>query len=65
LNKWGFLYVQFRGNAYYYIIPTLVYILVKTCGVYTSVHTIAFTRTMARDDMAWLGVGDSTEKVQE
>ncbi|KFY25051.1 hypothetical protein V493_04866 [Pseudogymnoascus sp. VKM F-4281 (FW-2241)] len=29
LNKWGFLYVQFRASAYYYIIPTLVYILVK------------------------------------
>lgn len=29
LNKWGFLYVQFRGTAYYYIIPVLVYILVK------------------------------------
>jgi hypothetical protein len=29
LNKWGFLYVQFRATAYYYIIPTLVYLLVK------------------------------------
>lgn len=29
LNKWGFLYVQFRATAYYYIIPTLIYILVK------------------------------------
>lgn len=29
LNKWGFLYVQFRATAYYYIIPTLVYILIK------------------------------------
>lgn len=29
LNKWGFLYVQFRASAYYYILPTLVYILVK------------------------------------
>lgn len=26
LNKWGFLYVQFRVTAYYYIIPTLIYI---------------------------------------
>lgn len=29
LNKWGFLYVQFRATAYYFIFPTLVYILVK------------------------------------
>jgi hypothetical protein len=29
LNKWGFLYVQFRATAYYFILPTLVYILIK------------------------------------
>lgn len=29
LNKWGFLYVQFRATAYYFIIPTLAYIVVK------------------------------------
>jgi hypothetical protein len=29
LNKWGFLYVQFRASAYYFIVPVLVYILVK------------------------------------
>ncbi|MBE3045819.1 hypothetical protein IMZ48_25400 [Candidatus Bathyarchaeota archaeon] len=29
LNKWGFLYVQFRASAYYYIAPMLVYLLVK------------------------------------
>jgi hypothetical protein len=29
LNKWGFLYVQFRATAYYYIVPVLAYILVK------------------------------------
>ncbi|KAK4665243.1 putative flavin carrier protein 3 [Podospora pseudopauciseta] len=29
LNKWGFLYVQYRASAYYFIVPTLVYILVK------------------------------------
>ena len=29
LNRWGFLYIQFRATAYYYIIPTLLYILVK------------------------------------
>lgn len=29
LNKWGFLYVQFRATAYYFIFPLLVYILVK------------------------------------
>lgn len=29
LNKWGFLYVQFRATAYFYILPLLVYSLVK------------------------------------
>ncbi|KAL9128823.1 MAG: hypothetical protein Q9217_002576 [Psora testacea] len=29
LNKWGFLYVQFRATAYYFIMPVLIYILVK------------------------------------
>lgn len=29
LNKWGFLYVQFRATAYYFILPVLVYTVVK------------------------------------
>ncbi|KAH6607317.1 hypothetical protein Trco_003630 [Trichoderma cornu-damae] len=29
LNKWGFLYVQFRASAYYFIGPILLYTLVK------------------------------------
>lgn len=29
LNKWGFLYVQFRASAYYFVVPTLGYLLVK------------------------------------
>ncbi|KIN05634.1 hypothetical protein OIDMADRAFT_112578 [Oidiodendron maius Zn] len=29
LNKWGFLYVQFRASAYYFIVPMLLYILIK------------------------------------
>lgn len=29
LNKWGFLYVQFRATAYYFIMPLLGYILLK------------------------------------
>ncbi|KAI1261051.1 hypothetical protein F5Y18DRAFT_214067 [Xylariaceae sp. FL1019] len=29
LNKWGFLYIQFRASAYYFIIPTLAHILLK------------------------------------
>ena len=30
LNKWGFLYVQFRATAYYFIVPVLGYIFVKS-----------------------------------
>jgi hypothetical protein len=33
LNKWGFLYVQFRATAYYYILPILVYIIIKAMFV--------------------------------
>ncbi|KAK7427878.1 putative flavin carrier protein 3 [Neonectria magnoliae] len=33
LNKWGFLYVQFRASAYYFIVPVLTYTLVKACFV--------------------------------
>ena len=29
LNKWGFLYVQFKATAYYFVVPMLGYILVK------------------------------------
>ena len=29
LNKWGFLYVQYRATAYYFILPQLGYILLK------------------------------------
>ncbi|KAI9744298.1 MAG: hypothetical protein M1818_002450 [Claussenomyces sp. TS43310] len=29
LNKWGILYVQFRATAYYFILPQLVYTVVK------------------------------------
>ena len=29
LNKWGFLYVQFKATAYYFIVPLLIYILIK------------------------------------
>jgi hypothetical protein len=33
LNKWGFLYVQFKAAMYFCIIPILVYILIKSMFV--------------------------------
>ncbi|CAM1500683.1 Fc.00g098450.m01.CDS01 [Cosmosporella sp. VM-42] len=33
LNKWGFLYVQFRASAYYFIVPMLIYTLIKAMFV--------------------------------
>jgi hypothetical protein len=33
LNKWGFLYIQFRAGAYYYIVPMLIYTLIKAMFV--------------------------------
>ena len=29
LNRWGFLYVQFRADAYYFILPLLLYAVIK------------------------------------
>lgn len=29
LNRWGFLYIQFRASAYYFIVPFLGYLLLK------------------------------------
>lgn len=29
LNKWGFLYVQYKATAYYFIVPWLAYVLLK------------------------------------
>ncbi|KAL1966702.1 hypothetical protein VTN77DRAFT_3899 [Rasamsonia byssochlamydoides] len=29
LNKWGFLYVQYRATAYYFVVPVLGYLLIK------------------------------------
>jgi hypothetical protein len=39
LNKWGFLYVQFRASAYYFIVPVLGYILIKSMFVAFAQHT--------------------------
>lgn len=33
LNKWGFLYIQFRASAYYFVVPVLCYVLVKAMFV--------------------------------
>lgn len=41
LNRWGFLYVQYRATAYYFIIPLLAYILIKAVF-------IAFAQTAPR-----------------
>ncbi|KAI1422887.1 hypothetical protein F5Y12DRAFT_575956 [Xylaria sp. FL1777] len=30
LNKWGFLYIQFRASAYYFIVPVLGYTILKS-----------------------------------
>jgi Transient receptor potential (TRP) ion channel len=38
LNRWGFLYVQYRATAYYFIIPLLAYILVKAMFIAFAQH---------------------------
>ncbi|KAH6886967.1 DUF907 domain-containing protein, partial [Thelonectria olida] len=38
LNTWGFLYIQFRASAYYYLMPMLAYTVVKALFVSLSQH---------------------------
>ncbi|KAJ1333814.1 Transient receptor potential (TRP) ion channel [Microdochium nivale] len=38
LNKWGFLYIQFRASAYYFILPVLGYTFVKSALVAFGQH---------------------------
>lgn len=33
LNKWGFLYIQYRASAYYFIVPVLIHTLIKAIFV--------------------------------
>ncbi|KAK7749647.1 putative flavin carrier protein 3 [Cytospora paraplurivora] len=33
LNKWGFLYIQYRASAYYFVVPVLLYNFVKAMFV--------------------------------
>ncbi|KAK8058386.1 hypothetical protein PG994_008834 [Apiospora phragmitis] len=33
LNKWGFLYIQYRASAYYFTLPLMVYTFVKACFI--------------------------------
>ena len=47
LNKWGFLYVQYRATAYYFVVPVLGFIFVKAMFIGLSqpaavVQAIAF-----------------------
>lgn len=39
LNKWGFLYVQFRASAYYFIIPIIFYTLIKGMFIALAQHS--------------------------
>ncbi|KAL0933821.1 calcium-related spray protein [Colletotrichum truncatum] len=33
INKWGFLYVQYRATAYYYVIPFIIYTFIKAAVI--------------------------------
>lgn len=33
LDRWGFLYVQFRATAYYFVVPGLLYTFGKSCFI--------------------------------
>lgn len=38
LNKWGFLYIQFRASAYYFILPLIGYHFVKALFIGLGQH---------------------------
>ncbi|KAF3023468.1 hypothetical protein E8E14_002382 [Neopestalotiopsis sp. 37M] len=38
LNKWGFLYIQFRASAYYFILPLIAYHFVKALFISLGQH---------------------------
>ncbi|KAI0203818.1 hypothetical protein F4808DRAFT_389558 [Astrocystis sublimbata] len=38
LNKWGFLYIQFRASAYYFIVPVLGYTVLKAFFIAFAQH---------------------------
>jgi hypothetical protein len=46
LNKWGFLYIQFRASAYYFIIPILGYTLLKSMFIALGQHS-GYTQAIA------------------
>lgn len=33
LDRWGFLYIQFRATAYYFVVPMLIYTFSKSCFI--------------------------------
>lgn len=33
LDRWGFLYIQYRATAYYFVLPMLVYTFCKSCFI--------------------------------
>lgn len=57
LQKWGPLYVPFRATAYYYIVPTLAYILIKCAfvGLGQSNGTIQAIALMVIEALALVG----------
>lgn len=38
LDKWSFLYIQFRASAYYYVVPTLAHLLIKAAIIAFGQH---------------------------
>ncbi|KAJ9241381.1 hypothetical protein DTO169E5_3581 [Paecilomyces variotii] len=58
LNKWGFLYVQYRATAYYFVVPVLVYILVKSMfiGLSQAAPTVQAVALVIIEALVLIGV---------
>lgn len=58
LNKWGFLYVQYRATAYYFVVPMLFYILVKSMfiGLSQSAQTVQAIALVIIEALFLIGV---------
>ena len=58
LNKWGFLYVQYRATAYYFVLLVLVYILLKAIFIAfcQSVNVVQVINLIIVEAVALIGI---------
>ncbi|OJJ48665.1 hypothetical protein ASPZODRAFT_158330 [Penicilliopsis zonata CBS 506.65] len=58
LNRWGFLYVHFRASAYYFLVPLLLYYLIKgmIIGLVQSAPIVQISMLLVVEAIMLLGI---------